>query len=205
MNIATVRHLPIPEGESNHTLPYNNGVSLHVGPVRVLGGSAEADIENYLRAMRRCDRPHGRRMLPNSRSLVGQRRWTPFPRAGGDAAGAHRRHRQPNETLMMLARSFTPPYFSKNHIAEKKDMRSSFFGAVSSGSGHRSVGYHRPHSRRRSETKNSGSGPWDVGLCVVRVSRRDAVSGENRAVGREIWQGPSRPARCARAGLRGLC
>ena len=27
---------------------------------------------------------------------------------------------------MMLARSFTPPTFSKNHIAEKKDMRSSF-------------------------------------------------------------------------------
>ena len=45
MNIATVRHLPIPEGESNHTLPYNNGVSLHVGPVRVLGGCAEAEIK----------------------------------------------------------------------------------------------------------------------------------------------------------------
>ena len=26
-------------GESNHTLPYNNGVSLHAGPVRVLGAS----------------------------------------------------------------------------------------------------------------------------------------------------------------------
>jgi len=33
-----------PGGESNHTLPYNNEVSLHVGPVRVLGGRAEAEI-----------------------------------------------------------------------------------------------------------------------------------------------------------------
>jgi hypothetical protein len=32
-------------GESNHTLPYNNGGSLHVGPVCILGGSAEAEIE----------------------------------------------------------------------------------------------------------------------------------------------------------------
>ena len=80
-------------------------------------------------------------------------------------------------------------------------MRSSFFGAVSSGSGHRSVGYHRPCGRRRSETKSSGRGPWDVGLCVVRVSRRDAVSGKNRAVGREIRQGPSQPPGLARAGV----
>ena len=84
-------------------------------------------------------------------------------------------------------------------------MRSSFFGAVSSGSGHRSVGYHRPCGRRRSETKSSGRGPWDVGLCVVRVSRRDAASGENRAVGREIWHGSSQPPRraCSRVGGRG--
>ena len=67
------------------------------------------------------------------------------------------------------ARCFPPPPTFQN-IAEKKDMRSSFFGAVSSGSGHRSVGYHRPCGRRRSETKSSGRGPWDVGLCVVRVS-----------------------------------
>ena len=64
-------------------------------------------------------------MLPNHLT-----RWSAaidsLPARGRDAAGAHRRHRQPNETLMMLARSFTPPTFSKNHIAEKKDMRSSF-------------------------------------------------------------------------------
>ena len=39
---------------------------------------------------------------------------------------------------------------------------------------------------------------------MVRISRRDAVSGENRAVGREIWQGPSQPPRRARAGVWGL-
>ena len=44
MNIATVGTFRSPGGESNHTLPYNNGVSLHVGPVRVLGGHAEAEI-----------------------------------------------------------------------------------------------------------------------------------------------------------------
>ena len=42
MNFGTFRS---PGGESNHNLPYNNGVSLHVGPVRVLGDSAEAEIE----------------------------------------------------------------------------------------------------------------------------------------------------------------
>ena len=62
-------------------------------------------------------------------------------------------------------------------LAEKrpktmKRLAIAFFGAVSSRSGHRSVGYHRPCDRRRSETKSSGRGPWDVGLCVVRVSRR---------------------------------
>ena len=58
---------------------------------------------------------------------------------------------------------------AKNH---EKRLAIAFFGAVSSRSGHRSVGYHRPCDRRRSETKSSGRGPWDVGLCVVRVSRR---------------------------------
>ena len=58
---------------------------------------------------------------------------------------------------------------AKNH---EKRLAIAFFGAVSSRSGHRSVGYHRPCGRRRSETKSSGRGPWDVGLCVVRVSRR---------------------------------
>ena len=40
-------------------------------------------------------------------------------RAGGDAAGGHRRHRQPNETLVRASRSFTPPALTKNHIAPK--------------------------------------------------------------------------------------
>ena len=36
---------------------------------------------------------------------------------------------------------------------------------------------------------------------MVRISRRDAVSGKNRAVGREIWQGPSQSPRRVRAGV----
>ena len=114
---------------------------------------------------------HGRRMLPNHLT-----RWSAsidsLPARGRDAAGAHRRHRQPNETLMMLARSFTPPYFFQKPHRREKRHAIVFFGAVSSRSGHRSVGYHRPCGRRRSETKSSGRGPWYVGLCVVRVSRR---------------------------------
>ena len=43
-----------------------------------------------------------------------------LPPRGRDAAGAHRRHRQPNETLMMLARSFTPPTFPKTTSQRKK-------------------------------------------------------------------------------------
>ena len=63
---------------------------------------------------------------------------------------------------------------SRRETAKNHEKRHAivFFGAVSSRSGHRSVGYHRPCERRRSETKSSGRGPWDVGLCVVRVSRR---------------------------------
>ena len=40
-------------------------------------------------------------------------------RAGGDAAGAHRRHRQPNETLVRASRSFIPLLFGqKPHRSE---------------------------------------------------------------------------------------
>ena len=90
-------------------------------------------------------------------------------RAGTQQARIGGTGSQTRHLMLARARSFTPPPTFQN-IAEKKDMRSSFFGAVSSGSGHRSVGYHRPCGRRRSETKSSGRGPWDVGLCVVRVS-----------------------------------
>ena len=92
---------------------------------------------------------------------------------------------------------------SRRETAKNHEKRHAivFFGAVSSRSGHRSVGYHRPYGRRRYKTLTSGSGPWDVGQCVVRVSRRDAVSGKNRDVGREIWQGPSQPPRCGWAAL----
>ena len=88
--------------------------------------------------MRRCDRQHGRRVLPNLRSLAGQRRWTPFPRGGGTQQ-AHRRHpgRQPlaNETLIMMvraARSFTPgPYFWNQKVnspeTQAKRNRPNFF------------------------------------------------------------------------------
>ena len=87
---------------------------------------------------------------------------------------------------------------AKNHA---KSHTIGFFGAVSSRSGHRSVGDRSTWGRGRFKTLDRGSGPWDPSLCVVRVSRRDAVSGKNRAVGREIWQGPSQPPRRARAGV----
>ena len=58
--------------------------------------------------------------------------------------------------------------------------------------------HHSPRGRRRSETIRQRL--VRCRLCGPR-SRRDAVSGKNRAVGREIWQGPSQPPRRARAGL----
>ena len=58
-----------------------------------------------------------------------------------------------------------------------------FFGAVSSRSGHRSVGHRKTCGRGRFKTLNRGTDTWDVSLCVVRVYSENAASGENRARG----------------------
>ena len=88
---------------------------------------------------------------------------------------------------------------SRRETAKNHEKRHAivFFGAVSSRSGHRSVGYRSPYDRRRSETKSSGSGPWDVGLCVVRILDVNAGRAENATNKGEIWLGPSQPSRRA--------
>ena len=58
-----------------------------------------------------------------------------------------------------------------------------FIGAVSSRSGHRSVGHRKTCGRGRFKTLNRGTDTWDVSLCVVRVYSENAASGENRARG----------------------
>ena len=41
-------------------------------------------------------------------------------------------------------------------------------------------------------------------MCGLRSESRREVSGKNRAVGREIWQGPSQPPRRAYARVGGI-
>ena len=69
---------------------------------------------------------------------------------------------------------------AKNHA---KSHAIVFFGAVSSRSGHRSVGHRKTCGRGRFKTLNRGTDTWDVSLCVVRVYSENAASGENRARG----------------------
>ena len=80
-----------------------------------------------------------------------------------------------------------------------------FFGAVSSRSGHRSVGHRKTCGRGRFKTLNRGSGPWDVSLCVVRVYGENAASGENRARGsRDLAGAFSATMACIRGASRAV-
>ena len=126
MNIATVRHLPIPEGESNHTLPYNNGVSLHVGPVRVLVGSAEAEIELFAcyASVRSTARP------PDAAKFT-LTRWSASAR---DAAGAHTEGHAIGTEASIFARrlkllNFLPSFTANFAPARKKKVAEGRLGA----------------------------------------------------------------------------
>ena len=78
---------------------------------------------------------------------------------------------------------------SRRETAKNHEKRHAivFFGAVSSRSGHRSVGHRKTCGRGRFKTLNRGTDTWDVSLCVVRVYSENAASelasGENRARG----------------------
>ena len=67
---------------------------------------------------------------------------------------------------------------SKNH---EKRHAIVFFGAVSSRSGHRSVGYHRPCGRRRSETNAAAEAhgmsvyAWSAFAARMRIGRIDGI------------------------------
>ena len=95
---------------------------------------------------------------------------------------------------------------SRRETAKNHEKRHAivFFGAVSSRSGHRSVGYHRPCGRRRSETNAAAEAhgmsvyAWSAFLavpCIGRISRR---------MSRTFCCMPSQPPRRAYAGIRQL-
>ena len=95
---------------------------------------------------------------------------------------------------------------AKNH---EKRLAIAFFGAVSSRSGHRSVGHRKTCGRGRFKTLNRGTDTWDVSLCVVRVYSENAASelasGENRARGsRDLAGAFSATMACIRGASRAV-
>ena len=77
--------------------------------------------------------------------------------------------RQPDDAMQKTRQQMR--CVSPRKWANHKMFDAIFFDAVSSRSGHRSVGYRRSRGRRRSETLHRSSGPSDVGLCAAFLGR----------------------------------